>query len=97
MEPEKTSFHGNRRFFRRWQGIRRQAGDIDRGFSLFGTLCVILALSTVGLAILTAVSIRHDFAIRRADQFYEQLDKENTIILQRLQANGFTGTDYALD
>ncbi|MBQ6780219.1 MAG: hypothetical protein IJP62_03190 [Treponema sp.] len=85
MEKAKTSFRGSRRW------------SLDSGFSLFGTLCVILVLSALGLSVTTMIQLKHDFVLRRADKFYAQLEQENLRLSQSLRAAGFGETGHEAD
>ena len=62
---------------------------ISAGFSLVGTLWVLLALSFVSASVLSAIKLSHDFILRDAGQFYEALREENEKYRNELRRMGY--------
>lgn len=73
-----TSFRGN-----------RGNGCFSAGFSLIGTLWVLLALSFVSASVLSAIKLSHDFILRDAGHFYETLREENEKCRSELRRMGY--------
>lgn len=82
----KTSFRGSKRY--------------DAGFSLFGTLCLICALSLIGAGMCSIASARHKAVKKSAAQFYRTLEAQNERVRAQIvlpQVTGGAGDAYAVD
>ena len=64
---------------------------LDAGFSLAGTLFVLLALSFIAVTVISAVNVRHRFVMRETGQFYAELSAETDRWEGILRREGFPG------